>query len=595
MTSETLLKMIRTEGIDSYFQPIVDLYSGTIFGYEMLARGREPFIYPSEMFSRAREWGITRELEYGCRNAALKKIAALPDSFRSRYFFLNVSPQTVSRPEFRNGFTLKTVEDLGLDNTHIVLEVTETTSVDDYSLFESIIRHYIQQGFRIALDDFGSGHSGLITLVAVTPHFMKIDRELISGIHRSSYKQNLVRAICEFADTVGSNVLAEGVETIEELRTAFKLGAQYAQGFYLGKPCPEPWSLADPVVSELQELLETQFKRNFAVDLSIGRLINRPPSYNPEEITCADLFSVFLGNPSLNHVILVDPGEKPVGLITREYLKAKLGGRYGFAVYGKKPADDIAKKAFLLADEKIDLRILEKLAMSRDDEEVFEPIVIIDSNGVFVGTVSMKRLLALAFDTEIKLAAGSNPLTQLPGNTTINVWLEEIITAPEFSIVYADLDSFKEYNDTYGFTSGDDMIRLVASILAEAGERVTGKTRVGHIGGDDFIMLFESLVSPDVLKSIVESFDRGKLPYMKPGDVEKGYYYALDRQGKRRKTNLPTLSLAVVTSENFSSQPHQGIVGQVITEVKHQVKSNNKKTGISGFAFERRVYDAPAG
>lgn len=147
--------------------------------------------------------------------------------------FYQCKPQCFTSSGFRNGFTVHALKERGIDGSRIVLEITETTSVSDYTVFDEMIRHYVAEGFHIALDDFGAGHSGLITLVAITPHYLKLDRELVKGIHRNHYKQGLVKHIATFADSVGSHILGEGIETEEELNTLLRLGARYGQGFFL--------------------------------------------------------------------------------------------------------------------------------------------------------------------------------------------------------------------------------------------------------------------------------------------------------------------------------------------------------------------------
>ncbi|MFW5768652.1 MAG: EAL domain-containing protein, partial [Spirochaetota bacterium] len=203
--------MLEKGSITPHFQPIFDLYTGDIFGYEILSRGEHPFENPATMFERAREYGLAWELEYACRIQALKSIADLPASFKTKYFFLNVSPHIFNNPEFLKGFTPSDLKVLGIDLNKIVIEITETSSIEDYRGFERLIRYYVEQGFHVALDDFGAGHSGLITLVAMTPHFLKLDRAVISDIHLNSYKQNLVKAIASFAGSVETHMIAEGI------------------------------------------------------------------------------------------------------------------------------------------------------------------------------------------------------------------------------------------------------------------------------------------------------------------------------------------------------------------------------------------------
>ena len=114
----------------------------------------------------------------------------------------------------------------------------------------------------------------------------------------------------------------------------------------------------------------------------------------------------------------------------------------------------------------------------------------------------MKQLLAKAFDLEVKFAASANPLTQLPGNMVIRVWLEDLLYKDEYTIIYADLDRFKEFNDQYGFSTGDDMIKLLAEVLQDNMQLTGVAVRLGHIGGDDFIVLVEGRVEDRFIRNI---------------------------------------------------------------------------------------------
>jgi EAL domain-containing protein (putative c-di-GMP-specific phosphodiesterase class I) len=150
-----------------------------------------------------------------------------------------------------------------------------------------MVHHYVKQGFKIALDDFGAGHSGLVTLVALTPQFLKLDRELIRSIECNPYKQQLVKAIGSFAQNVDTRLIAEGVETSKELETLMELGIRYVQGFLLAHPRPEPARFSSQMWDELCGMRGKRRKRSSRSWLDMGygsaaaRLVSSAPMLLP--------------------------------------------------------------------------------------------------------------------------------------------------------------------------------------------------------------------------------------------------------------------------------------------------------------------------
>ncbi|WAH38094.1 EAL domain-containing protein [Alicyclobacillus dauci] len=152
--------------------------------------------------------------------------------------FINLSPNILSDPSFHQGETRKLIREVGLEPEQIVFEITEHHAIDDYRAFLKLIDHYRGQGFQIAIDDVGAGYSGLVTLMQVKPDFVKIDMELIRGIDKDSVKQDIVGAIHHISSGFSGAVIAEGIETLEELECIQNCGVQYGQGFLLGMPKP---------------------------------------------------------------------------------------------------------------------------------------------------------------------------------------------------------------------------------------------------------------------------------------------------------------------------------------------------------------------
>jgi diguanylate cyclase (GGDEF)-like protein len=208
----------------------------------------------------------------------------------------------------------------------------------------------------------------------------------------------------------------------------------------------------------------------------------------------------------------------------------------------------------------------------------------------------MKQLISSVIDLEVRAASSANPLTRLPGNMMIHGWLEEALAEPVFTIIYADLDNFKGYNDSYGFTQGDLMIKMLANILSSHLSFLCPAAKLGHIGGDDFIIVAPSEVDELGLLSICRSFDHQKTVLFSQHDLQRQGFTSVNRKGEPEEIPLVTLSLAVLGRENLSQYPHPGEIGQLAAALKKRVKASNLETGASGHLIDRRRANCdPAG
>jgi EAL domain-containing protein (putative c-di-GMP-specific phosphodiesterase class I) len=127
---------------------------------------------------------------------------------------------------------------LGLRSDRIVLEITESSAIENYGVFAEALGEFTRLGFQIAVDDVGAGYSGLEKIAHLNPNYLKLDRELIKDIDSSYIRREMTRALKAFADKIGSTIIAEGIEREAELKALLELGIEYGQGFLLARPAP---------------------------------------------------------------------------------------------------------------------------------------------------------------------------------------------------------------------------------------------------------------------------------------------------------------------------------------------------------------------
>jgi diguanylate cyclase (GGDEF)-like protein len=226
------------EGITPVFQPLVALATGQVSGYEALTRfNAPPKRRPDEWFLLAQRVGLGPALEARAIEAAL----AVPGRPPGAYLSLNLSPSTLAAPEVQAVLP----EDL----SGLVIELTEHELAADDSILDADVASLRERGARVAVDDAGAGYAGLQQLMRVQPDLIKLDRSLVSDVDSDLAKQALVDAFVRFGRRTGAQVVAEGIETEEELRTLADLDVSYGQGFFLAKPGP-PWPTISPWISE---------------------------------------------------------------------------------------------------------------------------------------------------------------------------------------------------------------------------------------------------------------------------------------------------------------------------------------------------------
>jgi EAL domain-containing protein (putative c-di-GMP-specific phosphodiesterase class I) len=221
----------------SVYEPIVEVATTTVHGYEALARGPggSEFHSPVSMFRTAEEEGLLFQLDCLCRRRGLEGARGRPAGTK---VFLNIRPTTVHDPTFRPEALSRTLERNELRPSDLVFEISEQESIGNFAIFREVRDYYGKLGFQFALDDTGAGYASLQSVMELSPDYIKVDRALVSGIDEDPARQELLRALHAVAGQIRARIIAEGLDTLEELSTLGDLGIPFGQGWLFGKPTP---------------------------------------------------------------------------------------------------------------------------------------------------------------------------------------------------------------------------------------------------------------------------------------------------------------------------------------------------------------------
>ncbi|HIG70142.1 MAG: EAL domain-containing protein [Myxococcales bacterium] len=232
-----LLETILDHRIYSVYEPIVEVGSKTVFGYEALARGPQGTVFhsPVALFTAAEEFELVFELDCVCRESGLRGAVDFPGGTK---LFLNIRPTTIHDPAFREDRLIETLAGRGLEPTDVVFEISEQESISSFGAFREMRDYYRSLGFQFALDDTGTGYAGLEELLELEPDYIKIDRSMVSGVDQDPARQDVLAAVLQLAEKMGAEVIGEGLDTLEELEMLGSLGIRFGQGWLFGRPTP---------------------------------------------------------------------------------------------------------------------------------------------------------------------------------------------------------------------------------------------------------------------------------------------------------------------------------------------------------------------
>ena len=213
-----------------HYQPIVDLETRGTFAFEALARSTsDRFDGPVSLFAAALRDGVCGELGRSLREIAVQHSPQVP-------LFVNVNPN-----EFDEGWLVRPDEPIFWHTEAVYLEITESVPLTHFSLCQSVLREIRSKGVFLAVDDLGAGYSNLKYISDLSPDVVKLDRELVAGLTQDSRQHRLVKQLVRLCTEMGARVVAEGIETTEELNAVLDAGVHYGQGFLLARPAfPAP-------------------------------------------------------------------------------------------------------------------------------------------------------------------------------------------------------------------------------------------------------------------------------------------------------------------------------------------------------------------
>jgi len=208
----------------------VELASGERIGYEALARGPigTALESPLACFGIADACGLEYELDSVCRRLALRNA---PELGAGDSLFLNILSTSIHDPGSAAGDLGALLAERGLEPSSVVLEISERQAIGNYPIFREAMARFTQLGFRIAVDDVGAGYSNLETALELSPDFLKIDLALVGGVEHDPYKQEILHGLVRLAERMQACVIAEGVETREQLASLQSLGISHGQGY----------------------------------------------------------------------------------------------------------------------------------------------------------------------------------------------------------------------------------------------------------------------------------------------------------------------------------------------------------------------------
>ena len=573
------------EILDVAFQPIVDIHSGTLFGVEALLRGTDVLGYDSiaSFFDRLYEENILYTFDLRLREKVIEKFSLI-EGYENIKLFYNIDNRVLEMTNFSKGNTVHILRRYGIDTKAMVFEVSEHNEIIDTEHFTKLMLHYRDEGFCIAIDDFGIGHSGYKLLYHCAPDIIKIDRFFLTSIDKEPKKKLLARNMVQLATLMGCRVIAEGVETERELLVCKEIGCQMVQGYFIQRP-----TLDCTQIIQKYSHVSSSFVQNKRSKSDENIIVKRLELLQPIMIedSMETLLNLLNENKEMFLVPVVDSSMHPIGIIHEHQLKSIACSPYGRSLTQNRSSNLSALETYIEPIPVVDLTMpletmIELFSLSHN-----APGVLVMESARYIGYLSAREMIEVVHERNLIRARDENPLTRLPGNFRINEYTASIIeSGAEAVLAYFDFDHFKPYNDYYGFRNGDRVILLFTDLMHKVLSQEYFK---GHIGGDDFFVgatlkneqTFERVCSE--IEKLILTFSDEVREFYESKDRERGCIVAEDREGKMREFKLLGVSSVVVRMGSRSDITSSEHLQRTFAMEKKTAKKSPNHMSIIGY------------
>jgi EAL domain-containing protein (putative c-di-GMP-specific phosphodiesterase class I)/GGDEF domain-containing protein len=464
------------------FQPLVNLHTGGVVAMEMLARPLHRDVR-SLLGSAAHAGGLEKldvTLAVAAARYSSEHETLLP-------LHLNLMADTIVTEEETLAPLHHVLSGTGRQANQTVLEINPSHAALKPDLFIAGLHRLRRLGYRIALDGVGTGNYPLTVIAGAKPDLIKMDREIVTGLPRDSSCVAVLEALQHLAARIGAQVVAEGVERLEQLATLRQYGVGIAQGDLLAPPHRRPLTyLPIPGVAELPAPVSPA-----PVHGPPGPRITdfmHPAVSLPISATGEEVRTVLCNGPAISGVVLLDDDGKPGYTLDRDRFLLTVSGAYGHALYAQRKAARLADQPRVIEASSNALAALE-LVRDSVAHRRYDDIVVLDSAGRCAGTVSVADVIHGVVKMHIDQAAAVHPLTGLPGSDMVADLLDrKVANGDAFAVTSLNVDDFDTVNHRGGFAAGDDLIRALGRVLTDATKAIPSAT-VAHITGDDFVVV----------------------------------------------------------------------------------------------------------
>ena len=536
----------KLEILDFAFQPIICANSGEIYAVEALLRNsvEAGFKNIDDVFDSAYKDGSLYTLDLMLREKAIQKFKKLKFHSSIKIFY-NLDNRLLEMPNFSMGKTELILKENKIEKSSLCFEISEKYKLNKIEDINDMLSVYKSQGYIIALDDFGSGFSNLQKLYHFDINLLKIDRFFIRNVGKSSKKRIFLNNIINLVHTLGGLVVAEGVETEEEMQVCRMLGCDLLQGYYIQHPSQN--------LDDIKVLYHHVKEKMVNQEIFFGEDRNIIESHIKKiEGTYIDnqmdkILEVLKKNSHAEVFPIIDRDKRVLGMIREKKIKKYLLAPFGNEFLKKKTVRDLIDIA-IITDINVSINKLIEI-LSLNDEVEF---IIITCDGKYQGYLDKNAVIKIISEKKIGEAKNQNPLTKLPGNIQISNYIEQSLsdTANRYMYTYFDFNNFKSYNDKYGFKKGDKIISLFSDILKD--EAKDENLFIGHVGGDDFFLGIKQKPNKsfsdtlDKISSISNMFKIQARDHYDSKDLNKGFILSQDRNGKLRRVPIITVSAAIL-------------------------------------------------